>query len=78
MLQALGEEIANALESAAVANRRASDATDPIVRAEYERLARSWQMVARSFEFVESLVESLEQLLNDSQQRGDLLPPAAE
>jgi hypothetical protein len=71
VLQKLGEHIADALERAAAAEQRARDATDPVVRSDYERLARSWRTVARSFQFA----ESLEKFLLDSQKERDLLPP---
>jgi hypothetical protein len=71
MLQKLGEHIADSRQRAADADQRASNATDPVIRSDYERLARSWRVVARSFEFA----ESLEKFLLDSQKHRDLLPP---
>jgi hypothetical protein len=73
VLQKLAEHIANALERAAAADQRASDAIDPVVRSDYERIAQNWRLLARSFEFV----ESLEQFLIDSQKQRNLLPPEA-
>jgi hypothetical protein len=71
MLQRLGEHIADALQRAAEAEKRAASATDPGIRADYEMIARSWRTVARSFEFA----ESLEKFLLDSRKHRDLLPP---
>jgi hypothetical protein len=73
MLQRLGERIANAIERAEAADRRARDAIDPELRLDNERMAESWRSIARSF----LLVESLEQFLIDSQKSKDLLPPVA-
>jgi hypothetical protein len=71
VLQKLGEHIANALERAAAAERRAVDATDSELRLDNERMADSWRLLARSFQFV----ESLQNFLVDSQMQRDLLPP---
>jgi hypothetical protein len=71
VLQKLGEHIADALERAAEADRRAVDATDPVIRLDNQALARTWRVLARSFQFV----ESLEQFLIDSQANKDLRPP---
>jgi hypothetical protein len=71
VLQQLGEHIANALECAAEAERRAQTTTDPELRADNVRMARTWRLLARSFQFI----ESLEQFLMDSQRNRDLLPP---
>jgi hypothetical protein len=71
VLQNLGEHIANALERAVAADQRARNATDPELRLENERMARSWRLLARSFQFV----QSLERFLIDSRQRRSLLPP---
>jgi hypothetical protein len=71
VLQKLGEHIADALERASEADRRAIEATDPIVRLDNEALARTWRILARSFQFV----ESLERFLIDSQRNKNLQPP---
>lgn len=71
MLQKLDEHIANALERAAAADRRARDANDPQLRLDNERMADSWRLLARSFEFV----ESLEQFLIDAQKGRNVPPP---
>jgi hypothetical protein len=55
MLQKLGDHIANALERAAAAEKRACDVTDPELRLDNQRMAESWRLLARSFQFVESL-----------------------
>jgi len=55
MLQKLGAQIADCWARAEEAERRASDATDPAVRADHERIAKSCRHLARSYEFVESL-----------------------
>jgi hypothetical protein len=66
MLQKLGDHIADALERAAAADNRASEAIDPIIRENYERIAQNWRLLARNFEVVENFVENLEQLFVDS------------
>jgi hypothetical protein len=71
VLQRLSEHIANALERAAAADRRAADATDPELRLDNERMAQAWRLLARSFQFV----ESLEKFLIDSQRQRNLLRP---
>ena len=71
MLQKLGEHIANALERAVAAERRARDATDTQLRLDNDRLAQSWRLLARSFQYVESLEKSL----IDSRQQKNLQPP---
>jgi hypothetical protein len=43
VVERLSNQIANVLESAAAAEQRASDAMDPVIRADYERLARGWR-----------------------------------
>jgi hypothetical protein len=73
VLQRLGEHIANALDRAAAADRRAQDAFDPELRLDNERMAESWRLLARSLQFV----ESLERFLIDSQRARGLLPPKA-
>jgi hypothetical protein len=55
MLRQLGEHIANALERAAAAERRAMGAIDPKLRLDHEQIALSWRLLARSFQFVERL-----------------------
>jgi len=73
VLQRLGEHIANALERAAAAQRRAADATDIELKLDNERMAESWRLLARSFQFV----ESLESFLLDSHNARDLQQPEA-
>jgi hypothetical protein len=73
VLQRLDEHIANALERAAAAERRAADATDPELRLDNERMALGWRLLARSFQFV----ESLESFLIDSRKGRDLRQPKA-
>jgi hypothetical protein len=73
VLQRLDEHIANALERAAAAERRAADATDPELRLDNERMALSWRLLARSFQFV----ESLERFLIDSRKGRYLRQPTA-
>jgi hypothetical protein len=70
VLQKLGEHIAEALDHAA-ADQRASNATDPETRRDYEQMARTWRKIARYFEFI----QSLEQFLLDSQAHRDLPLP---
>jgi hypothetical protein len=55
----LGEHIANALERAAAADRRARDATETRIRIDNERTAVSWRTLARSLQFVESIRQFL-------------------
>jgi hypothetical protein len=71
VLQRLSEHIANALDRAAAADRRAADTKDPELRLDNERMAQTWRLLARSFQFV----ESLEKFLIDSQRQRNLLPP---
>jgi hypothetical protein len=71
VLQRLSEHIANALDRAAAADRRAADAKDPELRLDNERMAQTWRLLARSFQFV----ESLEKFLIDSRKQRNLLPP---
>ena len=73
VLQRLGVHIADALERAEAAERRARDAIDPALRLDNERMAQSWRRLARSYQFV----ESLEKFLIDSQRQRGLLPPRA-
>jgi hypothetical protein len=73
VLQRLGEHIANALDRAAAAERRARATTDAELRQDNERMAQSWRALARSFQFV----ESLEQFLIDSQRNRASRPPKA-
>jgi hypothetical protein len=72
MLPKLDEQIANALERAAEAERRARGATDPQLRLVNERLAQSWRLLAGRLQYA----ESLEMFLIDSQYQRDLKPPA--
>ena len=55
MLQKLGDHIEACLKRAAIAEQRASDVTDPALKADYLALARQWTHLARSYEFSESL-----------------------
>jgi hypothetical protein len=71
VLQKLGEHIADAIERAEAAERRARDTIDPELRLDNECMARTWRLLARSFQFV----ESLEQFLIDSQTHRNLRPP---
>jgi hypothetical protein len=71
MLQKLGEHIEACLEYAAKAERRAAEATEPDLKADYLALARQWTHLARSYEFS----ESLERFLLDSQKAKDALRP---
>jgi hypothetical protein len=73
VLQKLGEHIAEALEHAAAADQRAASVTDPELRLDNERMARTWRLIARTFQFV----ESLEQFLLDAQKNKDLWRPKA-
>jgi hypothetical protein len=73
VLQRLDEHIANSLEGAAAAERRAADATDPESRLENARAALSWRLLASSFQFV----ESFESFLIDSRKGRDLRQPKA-
>jgi len=73
MLRKLGDHIANALERAAAAERRAHEVTDPELRLDNEQMAQSWRLLARGFLFV----ESLEQFLIGAQatEQRNLQPP---
>jgi hypothetical protein len=55
MLQKLGDHIANCLSRADDAERRASETSDPEIKAETERMTKAWRHLARSYQFVESL-----------------------
>jgi hypothetical protein len=71
MLRRLSEHIATCLELAARAEQRAKNASDPEVRADNERLAKSWRHIARTYEFI----ESLERFLLDIEKTKGTLPP---
>lgn len=71
MLQRLSEHIANCLERAADAERRAAEVSDEVVRLDNIRLARSWRHLASSYQFV----ESLERFLLDAENAEDARPP---
>ena len=55
MLQKLSARIVYALERAAAADHRATEATDPRDRLHDERLAKNWRTLARSIQLVESI-----------------------
>ena len=77
MLQKLGDHIQACLERAAIAERRAAEASDPNLKADYKALSAQWTHLAHSYEFA----ESLERFLLDSQKAKDALrpePPEAE
>jgi len=67
VLQRLGDHIKACIERAAAADQKASQATDPIDRAEHSEMALRWRHLARSYEFV----VSLEQFLLDAQRTKD-------
>jgi hypothetical protein len=73
VLQRLGEHIANALDRAVAAERRARATTDTELKRDNELLAQSWRLLARRFQFI----ESLEQFLIDSQGNRGSRPPEA-
>jgi hypothetical protein len=73
VLQRLGDDISNALARAAEADRRATAATDPSMRLEYEALARSWRLLAHSME----LVQRLETFLLEAESQANLPEPGA-
>jgi hypothetical protein len=66
--------IANALERAAAADRRARDATDPQDRLGKERLAKQWRELACGYQHAESLERFLINLPDDRHLR----PPEPE
>jgi hypothetical protein len=74
VLQRLGDHIAEALEYAAAAERRAADTADPELRRDNIRMAQNWRLLARSFEFV----ERLEQFLLESREGQNLPKPPDE
>jgi hypothetical protein len=55
MISKLSEYIANALERAEAAEKRARDVRDPELRSDNQLMAESWRLLARSFQLVESL-----------------------
>jgi len=55
MLQKLAQRIVASYDRAADCRRRAEQAADPVVSAEFRDLEKSWAHLARSYEFVESL-----------------------
>ena len=63
MLQKLGDQIADCWARAEEAECRASDATDAVMRADNERMAKTWRHLARSYE----LIEILERFLLDAE-----------
>jgi hypothetical protein len=71
MLQKLGDHIKACIENAGNAERRAAQAADPSLKADYLSLAAQWTHLARSYEFS----ESLERFLLDSQKAKDALRP---
>lgn len=63
MLQKFGEHIADCLDRAAEAERRAARTADTGLRGGHERMAQTWRHLARSYQFV----EKLESFLVDSE-----------
>ncbi len=55
MLLKLRDHIANCLERANAGENRASEATDPRLRNDNERIVQGLRQLARSYQFVESL-----------------------
>lgn len=55
MLKKLDEHIADCLDRAAEAERRAADTTDRCVRLDHECMAHAWRHLACSYQFVETL-----------------------
>ncbi len=55
MLQKLGDRIANCLDHAAEAERRAAGIVDARLRGDHERMAQRWRRLARSYQFIETL-----------------------
>jgi len=85
MLQKLSDHIADCLAQANIAELRASEASNEILRSDYDRLAKTWRHLASSYQFV----ESLERFLLDAERakrawlfgpanenRGRMFPPA--
>jgi hypothetical protein len=65
MFQKLPEPIRDCLDHAASAERRAAEAADSSLRADYEQLARDWGNIASRYELVdklEKLIIALEQV----------------
>jgi hypothetical protein len=71
VLQRLEDHIKACLKRASDAERRATEVTDPNLKADYVALAAQWTHLARSYEFS----ESLERFLLDSQRAKDALRP---
>ena len=86
MLLKLNSHISNCLHRAAEAQQRASEATDPAIRSDHEKLAQSWRHLAKSYQFVESLelfiadkdMSKADALLLDRRLLGDKQTPLAE
>lgn len=55
VLQKLSDHISQCFTRAADAERRAAVTADPIMREDYEGIARSWRHLAASYQFTESL-----------------------
>jgi two-component sensor histidine kinase len=55
MLQRVNEQVAECLRRAAEAEERAAKCIDLTLRADYRRVAQSWQTLARSYQFQDSL-----------------------
>ena len=55
VLQRLGGHISDCLERAADAERRAAATTDPMLKNDYEHIARTWRQLAASYQFSETL-----------------------
>ena len=71
MLLRLTQHVAACFEHAREADTRAAKSSDPVQKAEYEAIARSWRNLARSYEFV----ESLERFLLDADRHKSSLQP---
>ena len=55
MLQRLSEQIHTCLGRAAAAEQQADTSDDPMLKAEFSEIAKTWRHLAESYEFVESL-----------------------
>jgi hypothetical protein len=55
MLQSLSDHVRNCLERAEIAGTQAKETDDPVRKAEFLNLEKSWTLLARSFEFAERL-----------------------
>jgi len=55
MLQSTSKEAAVCYQRAADARRRANDATDPAIRADFLNMEQRWLSLAQSYEFTERL-----------------------